>query len=177
MLRKFHPFCHATSIYDIDINFFKKLNIKYLFTDLDNTLDSYRCYDPSQRAKDLVKALKDIGVTTIIISNNTGQRVKTYSERLGVEWTHSMGKPFSRKLKVFIKERNINPEEVIMVGDQMITDIRCANGAKLKSILTDKIVKEDQWTTHINRFFERPYRKHCMKKHKFKEWGEIYGQS
>ena len=173
MLRKFRPFCHAKSVYDIDMNFFKKLGIKYLFVDLDNTLDSYRCYDPSQRARNLVKSLSDIGITTIIISNNRGHRVSTYANRLGVEFTHSMGKPFSRKLKALIESKGISKDEILMVGDQMITDMRCANGAGLRGVLTDKIVKEDQWTTHINRFFERPYRKHCMRKHKFKEWSEI----
>ena len=112
MFKKFKPFCHAKNVYEIDINFFKKLDVKYVFTDLDNTLDSYRLYTPSQRAVDFKKQLEELGIELIIISNNKGHRVGSYSEKLGIRYTHSMFKPFSVKLRKFMKENNINPDEV-----------------------------------------------------------------
>lgn len=177
MCKRFMPFAHAKNIYEIDLDFFKFLNIKYIFVDLDNTLDSYRALSPNERSTNFIDSIKKIGITPIIISNNRGKRVKGYAEKLSVECLYSTGKPFSHKIKKLLKERNINRNDVIMVGDQMITDVCCGNGAKIKVILTDKLVKEDQFTTHINRFFERPFRSYCNRHNKFRDWREIYGKS
>ena len=171
------PTCHAKNIYEIDLDFFKSLNIKYLFVDLDNTLDSYRSLSPNQRAISFIKGIEGLGITPLIISNNHGDRVKNYAKALNLNCLYSTRKPFSYKIKRLLKEKNITPDEVLMVGDQMITDVSAANGAKIKVVLTDKLVKEDQWSTHINRFFERPIRSYCNKHHKFKDWRECYGKN
>ena len=60
MFKKFIPFAHAENIYDIDVNFFKKLGLKYLLIDLDNTLDSYKASTPKQNVlleKNLIVSL------------------------------------------------------------------------------------------------------------------------
>ena len=177
MCKRFIPFAHAKNVYEIDLDFFKFLNVKHIFIDLDNTLDSYRLMTPSERSVNLISSLKKMGIEVIIISNNRGPRVKGYAKKLDVECLHSTGKPFSFKIKKLIKDKNINKDEVIMIGDQMITDVSCGNGAKIKVILTDKLVKEDQFTTRFNRFFERPFRSYCMKHNKLTDWRSIYGQN
>lgn len=174
MIKKMMPFVHATNIYDINVGFYKQFNIKYLFIDLDNTLDSYKTKVPSLRAKELITLLKENGIEPIIISNNSNSRVLNYANALGVECLHSARKPFAYKIKKMLAARNIDVNEVMMVGDQMVTDIPAANRAHIKSILTDKLVKEDQPTTHINRLIERPFRSYCNRKHKFTEWRDIY---
>ena len=50
-------FAHAKSVFEIDINFFKKYNVKTLLMDLDNTLDSYRLYIPTERSKEFIQKL------------------------------------------------------------------------------------------------------------------------
>ena len=175
MCKRMIPFAHAKSIYEIPVDFYKSHHVKYLFLDLDNTLDSYKVYEPSDRAIRLISELKSGGITPIILSNNHAKRVKRYADILGIAFYHHVFKPFSFKIKKIMKELGIAPEEAMMIGDQMITDVNAGNGAKIKVILTDKIVKEDQFTTHFNRFFERPFRNHYMK-YKVKDWREAYGQ-
>lgn len=177
MCKRFIPYAHAKTIYDIDLGFFKFLNVKYIFVDLDNTLDSYRSMTPNERSINLINSIKELGITPIILSNNRGKRVKGYAAMLDVECIHSVGKPFSHKIKKLLKEKNIKNDKVIMIGDQMITDVCSGNGAKIKVILTDKLVKEDQFTTHFNRFFERPFRSYCRKHGKLIDWRIRYGQS
>ena len=173
MLKRFIPFAHAESIYKIDLSFFEKLGIKYVFADLDNTLDSYKQATPLERAKKFKADLEKLGIELIIVSNNTGARVQKYSKELGVRHFSSLAKPFSFKLKKIMKAANIKPEEVVMVGDQTVTDISCANGAKIKSILTDKLVPEDQPTTRFNRLFDKPLRRKLEKKNLLKDWRQI----
>jgi len=173
MLKRFIPFAHAKSIFEIDFSFYQKIGIKYVFADLDNTLDSYKQATPLDRAKALKEGLTKLGIELIIVSNNTGARVQKYSKELGVRHFSSLAKPFSFKLKKIMKTANIKPEEVVMIGDQTVTDISCANGAKIKSILTDKLVDEDQPTTRFNRLFDKPLRKKLAKKNLLKDWRQI----
>ena len=173
MFKRFIPFAHAQSIYEIDLNFFVKLGIKYVFADLDNTLDSYRQKTPLAKAKELKENLEKLGIELIIVSNNTGERVKKYSSELDVRHFSSLGKPFAIKITKIMKNLGIKKEETIMIGDQIVTDVSCANGAKIKSILTEKLVKEDQPTTRFNRLFDNPLRKKLKRKNLLRDWRQI----
>ena len=172
-LKKYIPFAKAKSIYDIDVSFFLKLKIKYLFLDLDNTLDSYKNKEPSQRAIELKNLMEENGIKIYIISNNTGKRVQNYASLLGVSYLDSVRKPFTYKIKKFMKENKISCDDVIFVGDQLLTDIAMSNKTGIKSIYVDKLVKEDQITTRLNRIFERSIRRRLEKKHLFINWEEI----
>ena len=173
MLKVRIPFAHAKSIYEIDGAFFTKLGVKYVLADLDNTLDSYRTKFPTKQAIELKERLAKDGIELIIVSNNTGNRVSTYANALGVRFLNSVGKPFASRLLKKLAKLNIKKEEVIMIGDQVVTDITCANRAKIKSVLTDKIVKEDQITTRFNRLFDRPLRRSLKRKNLLVDWRNI----
>lgn len=173
MLKRYIPFLHATSVFDIDVSLYKKLGIKYLFLDLDNTLDSYLTKTPSKRVVELKEKLEKEGITIIITSNNTGKRVETYAKALRVNFISSIGKPFPFGLNKNIKKLNLKKEEILLIGDQTVTDICAANRAHIKSVLTDKIVEVDQPTTRFNRLFDRPIRKSLKKHGLLKDWREI----
>lgn len=173
MLKRFIPFAHAESIYKIDLDFYKKLGIKYVFVDLDNTLDSYKQATPLEKAKNLKEELQKNGIELIIVSNNRGKRVRKYSSELGVKCWSSLAKPFAFRINKIMKRLGINKDEVIMIGDQIVTDISCANRAKIKSVLTEKLVKEDQFTTRFNRLFDNPLRKKLKRKNLLKDWRQI----
>ena len=170
-------FAHAKSIYDIEIPFYSQIGIKYLLIDLDNTLDSYRIYYPTLPAINLIKDLRENGIIPIIVSNNKGKRVQTYASFLQVECISSAMKPFAKKIKSFLKASNIKHDKVMLIGDQLMTDVGAANAADIKAILTDKIVNEDQWTTRLNRFIDIPLRKKLKKKGKLPDWRTFYGKS
>ena len=173
MCRRFVPFAHAKNIYDIDIEFYKKLNIKVLFIDLDNTLDSYKLSIPTDRSRELIGKIIDSGIKPIIVSNNRGKRVSSYANSLNVEYMANTRKPFSYKIRRQLQERGLDTKDVLFIGDQMMTDVLAAKGAKLRVVLTEKLVKEDQFTTHINRLMDRPIRAILRKRNKLIDWREI----
>lgn len=170
MFKSFIPFAHAASIYEIDPDFYKKHGVKVLFMDLDNTLDSYRAREPKQNTIEYINKVKSSGIIPVIISNNKAKRVSGYAELAGVEFLSSAMKPFSKRLKSEIARRELKNEDVMLVGDQMMTDVLAARGAKIRVVLTEKIVKEDQWTTHINRIFDRPIRKYHRNRNNLVDW-------
>ena len=176
MFKRFIPFAHAQSIYEVPVDFYVNNGVSLLLIDLDNTLDSYRLYKPTERAVNVIKAIKETGITPVIVSNNREKRVKGYADEAGVECIYSAHKPFSRRIRNFLKEKGVSSDKVMLVGDQLMTDVLAARGAHIRILLTEKIVKEDQWTTHINRLFDRPIRKHLKKKGKLPDWRINYGQ-
>lgn len=173
MFKKFIPYCHAKSIYEIEPSFFKKHGVKTLFIDLDNTLDSFRAFHAKENAINYINSLKKLDITPVVVSNNKGKRVSSYAKDLNVDFVSSARKPSGKKIRNEILKRNLATNDVMLVGDQMMTDVLAAKNAKIRVVLTEKVVKEDQWTTHINRLFDRPIRKHHLKKGNLIDWREI----
>ncbi|MCF0117945.1 MAG: YqeG family HAD IIIA-type phosphatase [Bacilli bacterium] len=175
MNKRIIPTYYAKSLFDVDFSFFKNHNIRYILSDLDNTLDSYKQKEPSERVVEFKKKCESNNIELIIISNNKGPRVKRYSDILNVRYGSKMFKPFTKNLKNYLNENSIFPDECIFVGDQLMTDIKCGNGLGIITLLTDPIVKEDQWQTKFNRFFDRPVRHKLKKYGLLKLWEENNG--
>lgn len=154
----FIPTFYSKDIFNVPTSFYQKIGIKYLLCDLDNTLDAFDTLYPSDRVFKLKEQLEQIGITMFIISNNKSNRVSKYAEALGIGYLNSARKPFKKRLVLFLKNQNIDLNEVLLVGDQLLTDVRCGRSAKIKILLTDPIVKREQPTTYINRTIDRPIR-------------------
>ena len=174
MFTCFVPTYHAKSIYEVDPSFYKAIGVKNLLIDLDNTLDSFRLFVPSERAVNLVKRLQEAGLHLYILSNNHGPRVSSYATKIQLPFLNSARKPFAFKVKKVLKDQKLLSSETMLVGDQLMTDVLCAKKAKIRVLLTEKIVKEDQWTTVVNRWFDRPIRRHLKKKVLLKEWVNVH---
>ena len=173
MMKIYIPYAHAKSIFEIEPSFYKKEGVRYVLADLDNTLDSYKQATPSKRVFELKEKLEKEGIKLMIISNNTGKRVTKYASELKIDFVSSIGKPFAKKLLKKLAMLNIDKKECIIIGDQTVTDIACGNRAKIKTVLTDKLVKEDQPTTHFNRMFDRPIRRKLARKNLLRDWRSI----
>ena len=158
------PDFYCKSIFDVPVTFFEEHNIKYVFSDLDNTLDAYDIYYPTPRVFKLNQDLKNKNIELVVISNNKESRVKNYCVPLNIKYLHHAGKPFPKKVLKFIKDNSIDINQVIFVGDQLMTDVKFAKRAKIKVLLTDVIVSRDQFVTRFNRFFDKIIRKRMKKK-------------
>jgi HAD superfamily phosphatase (TIGR01668 family) len=159
----FKPNYYSKTIYNVPVSFFIKEKIKIIFSDLDNTLDAFYEKEPTDRAYKLVEELNKVGIELIITSNNHGERVFNYSNKLNVRCHHSSKKPLSYKLNKFIRQNNFKKDEILVVGDQLLTDILLAKGLKVKSLLVEPIVRKDLPVTKVNRFFDKIIRR-CMKR-------------
>lgn len=64
-----------------------------------------------------------------------------------------------------MKEFHYEKSEVVMVGDQLMTDIRAAHRAGIRSILVKPLVQHDSIKTQINRARERRVMKQISEKY------------
>lgn len=163
-MKRFRPDYYIRSIFDIDVRFFKERGIRCVLSDLDNTLDAYDRLVPSERVFELKKKFEENGIELCIVSNNKERRKRIYCDRLGVRGKFSCRKPFSKRIVDFIDELGYRKKEVVLIGDQLLTDVGCGHNGGISVILTDPIVKKDQWTTKFNRLIDRPIRARLHRK-------------
>ena len=105
----------------------------------------------------LNKKLKEIGFRIYILSNNHQKRTKLYTTKFLVDGYLVLArKPFVYKIRPFLKKENIEITNTILIGDQLLTDIKCANKLGLDSVLVKSISrKSEKWYTRINRLREK----------------------
>lgn len=94
-------------------------------------------------------------IVVVVVSNNNHDRVEKAVHRFGVDFVSRALKPFTRGIDIAIKRYGLDRSEVIMVGDQMMTDIRAAHRARIRSVLVKPILPSDAWNTRFNRARER----------------------
>lgn len=147
----------AQSVYVIDYNKLYANGKRVILFDLDNTLAPYDDSTPTDKQLELNKKLKEIGFRIYILSNNHQKRTKLYTTTFLVDGYLVLArKPFVYKIKPFLKKENIEITNTILIGDQLLTDIKCANKLGLDSVLVKSISrKSEKWYTRINRLREK----------------------
>jgi len=174
MFLSYKPTWMVHAIYEITPEQLQKVGIKMVLTDLDNTLIAWNNPDGTKELHDCLKMMEAADIPVVVVSNNSSERVGRALAQLDLPYVARALKPFSRGIRQACKKFQLTNEEVVMVGDQLMTDIRAANGAGVRSILVRPVVKTDGWKTRFNRFFEQFIMKYLVRKHKDMKWqGEI----
>ena len=151
----FIPDMYQKSIYHIDYDKLKEDGIKCLMFDLDNTCVPFKDKEPNKKLKDLFETLKDMDFKVIIYSNATKKRLTPFKNGLGVDCSASSRKPSTKKLLKVIKVLGYELSDVVLIGDQLYTDILCGNRAGIKTVLVNPMSKDDLLFTKWFRFLEK----------------------
>ncbi len=170
MFLKYKPTWMVSSIYQITPEQLKKLGIKAVLTDLDNTLIAWNNPDGTPELRAWLEKMKEANIPVVVVSNNKASRVARAVKPFGLDFISRAMKPFGLGIRRAMKQLNLQPEQVIMVGDQLMTDIRASHAANIRSVLVKPIVKTDAWNTRINRMREKVVMNHLLKKHQDMIW-------
>ncbi|ADV69447.1 TPA: YqeG family HAD IIIA-type phosphatase [Streptococcus suis] len=164
-LENYMPDFALEKAYDVTVESLKKHGIKVVFVDLDNTLIAWNNPDGTPEMRQWLHDLQDAGIPVVVVSNNKYERVKRAVEKFGIEFEAFALKPFTFGINRALKRFDVQPYEVIMIGDQLMTDIRAAKRAGLKSVLVKPLIKTDSINTQINRWRERRTMKKIIAKY------------
>ena len=154
-MEKYIPDAYIKSIYYIDYEKLKERGIKCILFDLDNTVAPLSIKKPTKKIKELFTKLKNMGFKIIIFSNSGKNRLKPFKEELEVDCAFSCKKPMRKKFDLIIKEYKYNISEIIIIGDNIITDILGGNKVGITTVLVNPISNKEKWTTRIARIYER----------------------
>lgn len=158
-LKKYIPNEFKESIYEVDFLVLYEKGYRLILIDVDNTLVNYNVKLPTDENITLVKKLQEIGFEVMLISNNNYKRVSEFAKPLGdISFVEKAKKPLKWGYKKVLKlaSKKYMPNEVISVGDQIMTDVMGSNRMGFYSVLVRPIEQNtDVLSTRINRFFER----------------------
>ncbi|HZG60594.1 MAG TPA: YqeG family HAD IIIA-type phosphatase [Anoxybacillus sp.] len=155
MLRYFLPNEHVKSVFDITPETLKEKGIKGIITDLDNTLIEW---DRPNATPDLVKWFENMrnqGIQVTIVSNNNEKRVKSFAEPLNIPFIFEARKPLTHAFQRALQLMKLKKEEVVVIGDQLLTDVLGGNRFGVHTILVVPVADTDGFFTRINRKIER----------------------
>lgn len=159
-MEKYIPDIYIKSIYYIDYEKLKERGIKCILFDLDNTIAPISIKKPNKKIKDLFIKLKNMGFKIIIFSNNGKTRIKPFKEELEVDCAFRCKKPRRKKFDVILKDYKYNISEIVIIGDNIVTDILGGNKVGITTILVNPISNKELPHAKISRLYER----HIMKK-------------
>lgn len=173
-MRKYKPSIYSKSIYTIDYKKLKKSGIKCLLFDLDNTLVESKAKIPTKQVIELFTELKKMGFLIIIFSNSNAKRLMPFSKKLDVAFNSFSLKPLRHSFIKVMKKYKLSKEEVVLIGDQLLTDVLGGNKVGIKTILVDPILTSEFFFTKINRMREKIIYNKLEKLNILKK-GEYYG--
>ena len=166
--KKFIPNEFHAEFYDID---FKKLyndGLRLILSDLDNTLISYDDEKPTKKIIDKFSEIQKLGFEIIVISNNVPSRINTFLEGLDYKGVGNARKPllFGLRKALRIADKRYTHKETVIIGDQLMTDVYCANRFHSYSILVNPLKKKtERWYTKLNRRTETKMLKKIKRKY------------
>ena len=149
------PHEYHASIFEIPYKTLKEQGIKSLFFDLDNTIIGY---DEVSLSKDHIHLLNDLkkDFKVVIISNTSYKRVSLALKDIEVPFIWHAKKPLKFGFRKAVKLVNEDKNNVIMVGDQLMTDVFGSTRYGIKAILVRSVKrKSDRKITQFNRKIEQ----------------------
>lgn len=143
------------AVYGLTPAHLQQQGIKAVLCDLDNTLIAWNNPDGTKQLHDWLNEMQQAGLIVMVVSNNNHERVKRALAKLELPFVARALKPLPIGINRAIKQLGLRRSEVVMVGDQLLTDVLAGNVARIKTILVKPLVETDAWNTRITRFFER----------------------
>ena len=169
----FKPDMYKNNIYEIDYKKLKKIGIKILVFDFDNTIVEAGNHVVSDKLKELFIELKKTFEVYIISNTLNKPKIDKFASSCGVSYVYDARKPSLKGYKQVARFNDIEKNKICMIGDQLITDIWGAKRMGFFSILVDPINLNEWFGTRINRFLEKIIFKKLYKKYKI-EKGKYY---
>lgn len=167
------PDAYYLNIYDIDYNNLKENQIDTLLFDVDNTIAKVDDLNLSKDTKKLFDELKSRGFKIMLVSNNHTQRVIPIAQTLNIPMLADAGKPTKAAYDQALSIIKSSKENVVAVGDQLLSDIVGAKKYGIKAILVDPLSEENNIQTGMAQKLQKHMIKKLTKK-KILEIGKHY---
>lgn len=171
MLEFLYPKEYLPSVYEITTDKLKKLNIDTVIFDIDNTLVPYWIKTPDNKLTNFFNSLRSSGIKLGVLSNSKEERSKVFCSPVNIPYVFRAKKPGVEGFYKILKKLGSKSENTMLVGDQIFTDVWCANKAGAYSVLVKQVSKKDELITAPKRPFEK-----IILKFYFKKRGNINGK-
>ncbi len=160
LLNYFKPSIYLENYKKVNLDSLKNNGIKLILCDMDNTLIGWNERIPSTDVINFVKNVYAHNMEFVLFSNNIRSRVENFAKKAGIiNYFWDCKKPLLGKMRLVKKLLSYKEHEMVLIGDQVVTDILVANRAHIKSILVSPINRNNSEGKFVQ-FLE----KHLLKK-------------
>lgn len=145
-LRKYiKPNLSLKEVNDIDLELLKKLKSTYgiggIILDVDETIRKDMMKIPDCN-KEWIKYMKQ-EFKVLILSNGYDNSVKEFANENGIEYIGFAKKPLKKYFLDACDRMGLEPENVLVIGDNIVNDIHGANKCGMISTIVDS-VRDDE---------------------------------
>jgi HAD superfamily phosphatase (TIGR01668 family) len=138
----FYPTLMLERVSDIMPEYLKRLGVKALLLDVDNTLTTHNNPVPDKDALLWLESMRTAGITVCLASNNRRKRVSLFAESISADYVSRALKPLPVGFFRATAKLKLSPREFAVVGDQIFTDILGGNLFGAKTILVMPLLPE-----------------------------------
>ncbi|AKX34149.1 putative phosphatase HAD-superfamily/subfamily IIIa protein [Spiroplasma litorale] len=164
LLNYFKPSIYLESYKKINLNSLKNSGIKLILCDMDNTLIGWNQRIPNNEVINFVKNVYYHNMEFVLFSNNIRSRVENFAKKAGIEnYFWDCKKPLLGKMKIIKRLFDYKEEEMILIGDQLVTDILVANRSHIKSILISPISRDVKSNKFVHYIEDKLFKKLAQK--------------
>ena len=143
-------------IYDIDPALLQEMHIRALALDVDNTLTLHDSQQVPEQVRVFLTRMQAQGMELFIISNNSRERVEPFARGLGLDFVYRAAKPLTFGLTHACRKFRLTKDDILLVGDQLFTDIMAAKLFGCRCALVTPFEIEQQKLLRFKRVLERP---------------------
>ena len=154
MLKKFYPYEYVESVFSIDYQKLYDKGYKGVIFDIDNTL-VHHGENSTREVDKLFKVIQNIGLKTLVLSNNNEARVMKFLENIESPYICDAEKPDISNYLKSLEMLDIKKEEAVVIGDQIFTDILGANRSGIPNILVKYMHKKNETKIGKKRYLEK----------------------
>lgn len=162
MFKNFHADAYFNNITEIAPSYLKEKGIQGIILDIDNTLIGHNVPIPDEKTLAHLRLFEKEGLKLCVVSNNTYDRVKDFSEKIDVKYfVYDALKPRAYGYSMASEEMQLPMKSIAAIGDQVFTDVWGAKRAGCFAILTKPLHKGGEGTfIAFKRILEKPFIKY-----------------
>lgn len=144
----------VAAVDEIDVEELWEAGYRGIILDIDNTIAPWHGSEPVAAAEEWVERAKHRGFRVCLVSNARAARIRSFAARLGVGHVEAGRKPGRRPFLEAQKLLGLPPSQIVVVGDQLLTDVWGARRLGFQALLVDPISPREFLATRLARRLE-----------------------
>lgn len=148
----------VNSLSDINLQALSFNNKKGIILDLDNTIAPWNQSKVTYTAHNFIYTALQLKYKICLLSNASRVRTEKIAEKYKLPFVATAFKPRKKPFKQALQLLNMQSTEVIVIGDQLFTDILGGNRIKCYTILVTPLDAKEFIGTKLMRILEKAFR-------------------
>lgn len=144
----------ADSLKNINLKFYQKIGKRGIIIDLDNTITPWYCEKVNPEAHNFLIEAHSLNYKICLLTNAGKKRAGNIARRYQIDYIPLAFKPAKSAFLKALQSMNLKENEVLVIGDQIFTDILGGNRIGCFTILVPPISKEEFIGTKLLRWLE-----------------------